>query len=268
MLNKSDKIYLYSKTEIELLKMQADDEIPYIEYYPSNGTSTNKTAILICPGGAYTKLSWELEGTTPALFFNKNEIDIFILHYRLNNEEQKGYLYPAQYNDANKALQIIHELAPALQINKQNIGIMGFSAGGHLAATVSTLNAKSHAKKIPAFSILIYPVITMEEPYVHKLSRRMVLGESPTKNQIHLLSAEKNITPNTPPTILIHAFNDELVSVQNSILYFQQLLHFNIQSALFIYDHGGHGFGIPENDKWLYKWPEQVISWMHSMKLC
>lgn len=264
MVNAQKRIYLYTDSDSNIIIKGFDTVKPYMEYYPAtNQLSKNpRIAILICPGGGYRYLSWEKEGVKPAKFFNSNGIDVFVLHYRVNDEMQRGHGYPAQYNDANKALNYIHNHADSFHIQKNRIGIMGFSAGGHLAATISTLNPLNPKSFTPSFSILVYPVITMENPYAHAGSKKMLLGEDPSADLIKQLSAEKNISPNTPPAIIIQAGDDKTVPVQNSIMYYEQLLANHIPAALFIYDHGKHGFGMAENDPWLSQWPQQVIAWL------
>lgn len=262
MLAAQQRIYLYPNNENSIVNKGFDTVMPYMEYYRSNNSASAKTAILICPGGGYRHLAWEKEGVLPAQFFNMQGIDVFVLHYRLNNDAQEGHQYPAQYNDASKALDLIFNDADSLGINKARIGIMGFSAGGHLAATISTHNPSNPKTITPAFSILLYPVITMEDPYAHAYSRKMLLGEYLTPALMDSLSAEKNVSAKTPPAIIIQANDDRTVPVQNSIMYYQQLLAHHIPASLFIYDHGGHGFGMAQQDSWLNQWPKQVMDWL------
>ncbi|MGC8749594.1 alpha/beta hydrolase [Hydrotalea sp.] len=264
MVNAQQRIYLYADSDSNIIKNGFDTVKPYMEYYlATNQLSNNpRTAILICPGGGYKYLAWEKEGVKPAKFFNSNGIDVFVLHYRVNDEMLHGHGYPAQYNDANKALNYIYDHADSFHIQKNRIGIMGFSAGGHLAATISTLNPLNPKTFTPSFSILVYPVITMENPYAHAGSKKMLLGEDSSADLIKQLSVEKNISPNTPPAIIIQAGDDKTVPVQNSIMYYEQLLANHIPAALFIYDHGKHGFGMAENDPWLSQWPQQVVAWL------
>ncbi|MBY0347274.1 MAG: alpha/beta hydrolase fold domain-containing protein [Hydrotalea flava] len=266
MLSAQQRIYLYNNNETGIVNNGFDSVRPYMEYYRAIGSGSAKTAILICPGGAYTHLAWEKEGVLPAHFFNTHGIDVFVLHYRLNNEAQQGHRYPAQYNDANKALHYIDEHAATFGIRKDRIGVMGFSAGGHLAATISTLNPMNANTITPAFSILVYPVITMESPFVHAYSRKMLLGEHPAAQALmDSLSAEKNITAKTPPAILFHANDDTSVPVQNSLMYYEQLHAHHVRASLFIYDHGGHGFGMAQQDPWLNQWPNQVMGWLQAL---
>lgn len=264
MLTAQQRIYLYPSEENEIVNKGFDTVRPFMEYFHPNQNVNNSTAILICPGGGYSHLAWEKEGILPARFFTAQGIAVFVLHYRLNNDALEGHQYPAQYNDANQALRYIYQHADSFHIKKDKIGIMGFSAGGHLAASIATLNASNSNKVKPAFSILLYPVITMEEPYVHAYSRKMLLGEHPSASLIDSLSAEKNVTANTPPAIIIQADDDKTVPVQNSLMYYQQLLNHHIPASLFIYDHGGHGFGMALQDPWLRQWPYQVMEWLRA----
>jgi acetyl esterase/lipase len=267
------RIYLYASSE-GILHKGFDTTAPFIDYYPSNNPAEGKTAVLICPGGGYMDLSWEKEGTLPAQFFNENGVDAFVLHYRVNNAKQEGHRYPAQYNDVTTAMRIIRFRAVQWHIDPEKIGVMGFSAGGHLASTAATILQKSdpdaadplgRVSARPSFAILIYPVITMDTLFAHKGSRDMLLGKTPDEALVNALSTEKRVTASTPPVFLVHADDDKAVPPQNSTLFYEALKKYKVPASLFIYDHGGHGFGMAPADPVLSQWPELCLQWMQRL---
>lgn len=267
------RIFIYASAE-SVMNKGFDTTAPFIDYYPSKNSSKEKTAVLICPGGGYAHLAWEKEGVFPARFFNENGIDAFVLRYRLNNAKQEGHRYPDQYNDVTTALRIIRSRSEQWQINPQKIGVMGFSAGGHLASTAATIiqqsdpNAQNPLERIstrPSFAILMYPVITMDTIFAHRGSRDMLLGKTPSTDLINALSSDKRVSSETPPILLILADDDKVVVPQNSILFYEALKRNKIPASLFIYDHGGHGFGMATSDALLSQWPKQCLEWMRRL---
>lgn len=264
------RIFLYASSE-GIINKGFDTVAPFMDYYPSGNPLPGKTAVLICPGGGYGHLAWDKEGVQPARFFNENGIDAFILHYRLNNIQQQGHRFPAQYNDVTTALRIIRSRAAEWRIDPEKTGVMGFSAGGHLASTAATILQKADAvaanplERIntrPSFAILIYPVITMDTLYAHRGSRERLLGKTPDDELVNALSTEKRVTAATPPVFIIHADDDKSVPPQNSILLYQALKKYKVPASLFIYDHGGHGFGMATADPLLNQWPKLCLQWM------
>lgn len=234
-------------------------------YIPEN---SNGTAVLILPGGGYTQLAIEKEGFKIARWLNKFGITSIVLKYRLPNDKIMKHKEIGPLQDAQEAIRIIRGNAAEWSIDPSKIGVMGFSAGGHLAATLSTkFSMKTYeAENIsarPDFAALIYPVISMKESITHPGSRNSLLGKKASEEMITSFSNELNVTVNTPPTFLVHASDDEKVPVENSIQYFQAARSFNIPAELHIYEKGGHGFGLgnmPTNEKW----PEAFIAWLKS----
>ena len=267
------RIFLYASSEAVMNK-GFDTTAPYIDYYPSNNPSTEKTAVLICPGGGYAHLAWEKEGVLPARFFNENGIDAFVLRYRLNNSKQEGHRYPDQYNDVTTALRLIRSKSMEWHINPEKTGVMGFSAGGHLASTAATIIQKGDPtsanplEKIstrPSFAILIYPVISMDTLFAHRGSRDMLLGKTPEPELVNSLSSDKRVSIETPPVFLVHADDDKSVLPQNVVLFYEALKRNHVPASLYIYDHGGHGFGMAPTDAILSKWPGQCLQWLKRM---
>lgn len=264
------RIFLYAVPETVMIK-GFDTTAPFMDYYPSNSLSTGKTAVLICPGGGYTHLAWDKEGVVPARFFNEHGIDAFVLRYRLNNSKQEGHRYPAQYNDVTTALRVIRSKAADWGIDPEKTGVMGFSAGGHLASTAATILQPADAASAdpmmriatrPSFAILIYPVITMDTSFAHRGSRNMLLGNTPADELVNALSTENRVTAQTPPVFLVHADDDKSVPPQNSIVFYQALKKYKVPASLFIFDHGGHGFGTAPKDPLLSQWQTLCLQWM------
>jgi acetyl esterase/lipase len=267
------RIFIYPSEE-GIVNKGFDTTAPYMDYYPSKNPSLKKTVVLICPGGGYQHLAWDKEGVKPALFFNENGIDAFVLRYRLNNAKQEGHRYPDQYNDVTTAIRIIRSKAEEWHIDPEKTGVMGFSAGGHLASTAATIQQKGDPsstdplKKVgtrPSFAILIYPVITMDTGFAHRGSRNMLLGNSPDEALVNALSTEKRVNATTPPIFLALADDDKTVVPQNSIAFYEALKKYKIPASLLIFDHGGHGFGMLPNDPVINQWPTLCLQWMQRL---
>lgn len=264
------KIWLYPSEEGIVIK-GFDTTAPYMVYYPSKNSSRSKTAVLICPGGGYQHLAWDKEGVKPAQFFNENGIDAFVLLYRLNNTRQEGHRYPDQYNDVTTAMRIIRSRAQEWGIDPQKTGVMGFSAGGHLASMLATIQQKGDPgaadvlKRIdtrPAFAILLYPVITMDTSFAHRGSRNSLLGNNPDQALVTALSTENSVSPETPPVFLALADDDKGVVPRNSVAFYEALKNNKVKASMFIYDHGGHGFGMAPQDPLLSQWPSLCLQWL------
>jgi acetyl esterase/lipase len=267
------RIFIYPSPE-GIVNKGFDTTAPYMDYYPSKNPSDKKTVVLICPGGGYTHLAWEKEGVLPALFFNQNGIDAFVLKYRLNNAKQEGHRYPDQYNDVTTAIRIIRSRAAEWHLDPDKTGVMGFSAGGHLASTATTIQQKGDPAAAdplnridtrPSFSILIYPVITMDTTFAHRGSRDMLLGKTPDEALVNALSTEKRITAGTPPVFLVHADDDKTVPPMNSVAFYAALKKNKVPASMYIFDHGGHGFGMAPNDPLLSQWPTLCVQWLQKL---
>lgn len=270
-----ERIWLYPSNTSDVFHTGFDSLPPFIDYFPSKIPSANKTAILICPGGAYTHLAWEKEGTVVAAIFNAAGIDAFVLRYRLNNRKQEGHTFPAQYNDVTTAIQLIRSGKAGNGINPSKIGVLGFSAGGHLASTAATIHKDGNPTAAiwherfssrPDFAILIYPVISMDTLFGHRYSREMLLGKTPSDELVNQLSTQNRITKTTPPTWLVHASDDKAVPMKNSEVFYEALKKAGIPCELTIYDHGGHGFGTAPTDPVLSQWPALCIEWLRKQQ--
>ena len=217
--------------------------------------TTPGAAVLICPGGGYSGVSVEKEGFEIAKWFNHLGISAFVLYYRMPN----GH-FEIPLKDAQTALKIIHNRAKEWNINPNKIGIMGFSAGGHLASTVGT-HFKSKIQR-PDFMILAYPVITMNKELTHLGSRNNLLGNNPSEDLVKLYSNELQVTKTTPPTFIVHAIDDTLVPIANSDQMLKALLDHNVPAELHKYEVGGHGFGMRKTGIPADNWPELLKIWL------
>ena len=227
----------------------------------------NGTAVIICPGGGYSYVVMNAEGTDVAGEFVKKGVAAFVLKYRLPNDKIMKDKSIGPLQDAQQAIKMVREHAKEWGIDISKVGIMGFSAGGHVAATASThFNDKTidNPKAVslrPDFSILIYPVISFSDSLGHKGSRKGLLGDNPSQAKKDLFSGEKQVTPQTPPAFLLQSGDDKTVPVGNSISYYEALLRNGVKAELHIYPGGGHGFGL--NNKTITdKWIDRCFNWM------
>ncbi|MDG3583394.1 alpha/beta hydrolase [Galbibacter pacificus] len=247
---------------------------PALEVFTPPKRNRNGKAVIICPGGGYHYLAYDWEGTEIAKWFNSKGITAFVLKYRLPIAKTVTNKSEVPLSDAIQAIKMVRKNAETWNINPNDIGIMGFSAGGHLASTLGThynmdYNIKNDPYKDisarPDFMILIYPVITMEATYTHRGSREALLGKQPTDEIIDLYSNEKQITKNTPPTFLLHCEDDDVVPVENSLLFYKALKENNVPAEMHLYPKGGHGFGLASNNAHLQTWTQRLYEWLWKM---
>lgn len=232
-------------------------------YLPSKEKETG-TAVIVCPGGGYHALMMDWEGFDIAKRFAKMGITTFVLKYRLPSDVTmvKKSIGPLQ--DAQQAIKVVRKNAKRWHIDPHKIGIMGFSAGGHVASTAGTHfeHALIHDEGFslrPDFMILVYPVISMTDSIGHIGSRNHLLGRNPSVQQINYFSNEKQVNKHTPPTFLVQAEDDSVVSVKNSLSFYEALRRKNVPVALHIYEKGGHGFlKLPPRDIWM----QEVKYWL------
>ncbi len=240
---------------------------PTLTVFKPSDSKSNGTAVIICPGGAYSHLAFDKEGTDVAGLLIQYDITAFVLKYRLpdNRIMKDKSIGPLQ--DVQEAIRIVRRNAKKWNINPDKIGVMGFSAGGHVAASASTLyNDKVYNSDTtnarPDFSILIYPVISMQTEITHVGSRENLLGDNPDKKLVEHFSTELQVNKNTPPAFLVCAEDDHSVPIENSIQYFLALKKYNIPAELHIYEKGGHGFGLAKNGGTESDWPEACLRWL------
>ena len=240
---------------------------PTLTVYLPTREKANGTSVIICPGGGYARLAIDHEGYDVAKRLNEMGVAAFVLKYRLPNGQSQPDPSIAPLLDAQQALRLVREQAAKYNLNPERIGLMGFSAGGHLASTAGTHFAKpagtspGPASVRPAFLVLLYPVISFSDSLAHKGSRTNLLGESPAADQVRLYSNELQVTAQTPPTFLVHAEDDKTVPVQNSIVFYQALHRHNVPAEMHLYPQGGHGFGM-NNKTTKDQWVEHLQNWM------
>ena len=225
-------------------------------------------AVLICPGGGYGVLSFDHEGFAIARWLNDNGIAGIILKYRLPSDLIMKDKSVGPLQDAQEAMRIIRRKASEWKIDPRKIGVIGFSAGGHLASTLSTHYAekvyeiKDTTSARPDFSLLIYPVISFDSSFTHSGSRKNLIGDNPSDEAVKHFSNELLITDNTPPAFLVHSADDKVVPVKNSIVYFEGLVKNNIPAELHVFQKGGHGYGLAINNGTQSAWPDLCLNWL------
>ena len=234
-------------------------------YFPEKGKA-NGAAIIIFPGGGYGGLSMVNEGSSIAEAFNKMGVTAFVVKYRLPNDDIMLDKTIGPLQDAQQAVLTVRKNAAQWGIKPDKIGIIGFSAGGHLASTEGThfdkvlVDDKENISVRPDFMVLLYPVISFG-PMAHVASRENLIGKTPAQSLIDLYSNEKQVTTNTPPTFLVHATDDDAVPVQNTLMFYDALLSAKVKAEMHIFQAGGHGFGL-NNPKSKDKWIDWCQNWL------
>jgi acetyl esterase/lipase len=240
---------------------------PTLEVYVPEKEKASGAAIIICPGGGYSVVVYQGEGVGTAKELAKIGVTAFVLKYRLPDDSTMVDKKIGPLQDVQQAIKLVRENAVKWGIDVHKVGIIGFSAGGHLAATGATHFTTSYIDNgngtnlRPDFQILVYPVISMQDSLTHKDSRRKLLGSQPSREMIDLFSNELQVTKNTPPAYLTHAADDKVVDVDNSIAYFEKLRHQNVDVEMHIYPKGGHGFIFRQKG-----WMEPLIEWLKNNK--
>jgi acetyl esterase/lipase len=246
---------------------QEDADKPTLSIYLPPAERTTGTAVVVCPGGAYRALAMDHEGRQVAEWLNSFGVAAFVLKYRI----APRYHHPAPMMDAQRGVRTVRARAREWGIDPARIGILGFSAGGHLASTAGTYfdagqpeadDPIDRAGSRPDFMVLVYPVISFTTEYTHQGSRNNLLGPSPSAELLHQFSNETQVTPQTPPTFLIHTSGDKGVPAENSVLFYLALRRANVPAEMHIFEEGEHGFGLAPQDPVLSAWPNLCKAWM------
>jgi acetyl esterase/lipase len=243
---------------------------PKLTVYRAPAAAANGAAVVVCPGGGYRTLASDHEGKQVAEWLNTLGVSAFVLQYRLGPR----YHHPAPLSDAQRALRLVRARAGDFKIDTARVGILGFSAGGHLVATTGTHFDEGRADASdpidrmgsrPDFMILAYPVISFVAPFAHGGSRQYLLGDAPLAALVQELSSETQVTARTPPAFLFHTADDATVPVENSLAFFEALKKAGVPAELHVFPHGRHGVGLAPQDPVLSQWPGLCASWLRAM---
>ncbi len=249
-----------------------DGDRPTLTIYPSYGRSISPTAVVVCPGGGYQRLAQNHEGRQVANYLNSLGVTAFVLKYRL----APRYRHPIELGDAQRAIRLVRSRAKEFGVEPDRIGIMGFSAGGHLASTAGTHFDAGNPAAVdpvdrmscrPDFLILGYPVISFTTPYTPKGSMRSLLGDNPDPKLVESLSNELQVTAQTPPSFLFHTNADTSVPPENSVLFYLALRKAGVPAEMHIFEKGPHGVGLGNTDPALAHWPVLLAQWFRTRGL-
>tara|TARA_R110002074_G_scaffold167299_1_gene328316 strand:+ start:5172 stop:6083 length:912 start_codon:yes stop_codon:yes gene_type:complete len=247
---------------------------PTIEVFLPAKQNASGKAVLIFPGGGYGILAYDWEGTDIAKYLNGKGIAGIVVKYRLPSDVYQINKLNVPLIDAQRALRMVRYHAKDFNITKDKIGVIGFSAGGHLASTLGThflepvydaIDTADTESARPDFMVLGYPVISMG-PMTHEGSKANLLGKNPTQKLQDYFSNEKQVTTNTPPTFLLHATDDNAVPVENSLLFYKALKDKGVSATMHIFPNGGHGFSLALNDQYLKGWTALMYEWIVSLE--
>jgi acetyl esterase/lipase len=244
-------------------------------YLPAKRQATGE-AVLICPGGGYNILAYDWEGVDIARWFNSKGIAAIVLRYRLPVAKTPGIRHDAPLADVQRAMRLIRFNAEQWNIDENKIGVIGFSAGGHLASTLGTKYDHVISKPVdaidlvsarPDFMILVYPVISFRESFVHKGSKDALLGPDPEEELIDFYSGELHVQPDTPPAFLVHSGDDTVVPVENSLVFYKALVNRGVPAEMHIYPFGGHGYSLAIGKGYLQSWTDMMYDWLKNLSL-
>lgn len=267
----SDEVEIQEQQEI--LRISKVQE-PSIEVYLPSVRLRNGQAVVICPGGGYQFLSYDWEGIDFAKWLNSKGIVGIVLKYRLPNSGSVKESHKAPLQDLQRAMRLVRANSEKWNVEKDKVGVMGFSAGGHLAATLTTRFNEDYLEKEddidtltarPDFAVLVYPVISMKNEITHAGSRRNLLGEDPAGELVARFSNELQVNEDTPPVFLVHTADDGAVPVENSLLFYKALIDKNILVEMHLYPKGGHGFAMAKGGGYLETWTDRLADWLNSI---
>ncbi len=259
---------IVEKTDITRISYVQNPDIAV--FLPSK-KNANRQAVIICPGGGYVSLSYDWEGTDIAKWLNANGVAAIVLKYRLPVSKSNIVPYKSPLMDAQRAMRIVRSHAAEWNIDTYKIGIMGFSAGGHLASTLGTHFDKGNPGSEdsierqscrPDFMILLYPVISMDSTITHLGSMHALLGNKPDPKLVKLFSNELQVKEDTPPTFIVHSLNDGAVPIENSLRFYEALKAKKISGEMHLYPIGGHGYSFGFGFDHLSTWRDNCMAWM------
>ncbi|HEX2585713.1 MAG TPA: alpha/beta hydrolase [Steroidobacteraceae bacterium] len=274
---------LYGDAAIPNLKPGPDEETgadkgwiqkvsrPVIQVYLPAKVKATGASVVILPGGGYAGLTYDFEGTQQANYFVDHGIAAFVVKYRIPSDQTMIDKSIGPLQDAQQAMRFARQHAAEWNLDPARMGAIGFSAGGHLAATLAThfnkayVDNPDHINLRPDFLILVYPVISMDAKLTHMGSRNGLLGDHPSDEKVKLFSNELQVTKDTPPTLILHAADDKLVDVDNSVVFFEALRHAGVPVEAQLFEKGQHGFFLMPRDRWQGAIMEWITSsgWLH-----
>ena len=271
----------YGESKTELLwpkgapgaKGDSDNDKPTLSISLPAADKATGAAVVVCPGGGYGGLAMSYEGTEVGEWFNSFGVAAFVLKYR---HKGSGYQHPAPLEDAQRAIRTVRARATEFKVEPDRIGILGFSAGGHLASSAGTHFDKGKADSPdsiervscrPDFLILCYPVISFTAPFTHQGSRKNLLGENPDPKLVESMSSELQVTSETPPTFLWHTNEDTGVPPENSAVFYLALRKAKVPAEMHIFEHGRHGLGLAKGIPAVSSWPDRAADWMRGRGL-
>jgi acetyl esterase/lipase len=242
-------------------------DIPALTVFLPRTMAPGTPAVIVCPGGGYVRLAANHEGRQVASFLNSLGVAAFVLRSRLGPR----YHHPVELGDVQRAMRLVRSRAASWNVDPARIGVMGFSAGGHLAMTASTMvaaadpSASDPVERVnsrPDFAVLGYPVISMTEPWTHQGSKTALLGDKPDAALAAQLSGERAVTKETPPTFLFHTNADTTVPAENSVTYYLALRRAGVPAEIHIFEKGAHGVGLANDDNALSEWSTLLANWL------
>ncbi|WP_013627417.1 alpha/beta hydrolase [Rubinisphaera brasiliensis] len=250
-------------------KGEEPTDIPTLTHFPASPRKASGCAIVICPGGGYRHLANGHEGNDIAAWANSLNVTAFVLNYRL----APNYKHPAMMDDVQRAIQHVRANADKYSVDPERVGVLGFSAGGHLASTAATHildadpDAEDPVRRVssrPDFAVLCYPVITFVNEAMHRGSRNNLLGEDAPAELVEKMSNELQVSEKTPPTFLFHTFEDTGVPPLNSVLFYTAMLEHGVPGELHIFQSGRHGVGLGRGINGTEEWSNLVAKWMET----
>ena len=245
------------------------EDRPTLRIYLPKGLNATRTGVIVAPGGGYAHLSMQKEGEAVALWLNAHGVAAFVLKYRLG----PTYHHPVEIGDAQRAIRTVRARAAEYGVALDHVGMWGFSAGGHLTATAGTrydagkagaLDAIERQGCRPDFLVLAYPVITLGDPSAHTGSRKYLLGDHPDPALVKELSAETQVTKDTPPSFLYSTTDDKTVPIANSVMFYSALVSAGVSAEMHLFEHGPHGTGLAQGFPDLNVWPNLLATWMRA----
>lgn len=272
-----DVIPNYRETDEEDIRVQEgvlkirNVKKPGVEVFIPSERIQNGQAVIICPGGGYAIMNWDWEGTDIAGWLNSQGITAIVLKYRLPRSKSNIVSYKSPILDAQRAVRLARHHATEWGIDSSRIGIMGFSAGGHLATTLAVHYDEKYAEPSdsidwlsarPDFSILVYPVVTFKDDFTDEGSRRRLLNNNLDEELIEHFSNELHVTTETPPAFIMHSTDDTGVPVQNSLKYYEALVNNKVEAEMHLYPIGWHGYALARDNEYLATWTERLEAWL------